>query len=96
MDVFSLVLIAQRNNHAQISTIVLYLMRLLIVLASYHQIHLILIEQMSSSMVWSSYILFALSYILTMITITILFIFIILTVNIFVDAIYEGYKKDSK
>lgn len=74
---------------------VLYLMRLLIVLASYHQIHLILIEQMSSSMVWSSYILFALLYILTMITITILFIFIILTVGIFVDAIYESYKRST-
>lgn len=75
---------------------VVYLMRLLIILASYHHIHLILIEQMSSSMVWSSYILFALSYILTMITITILFIFIILTVSIFVDAIYESYKKEHK
>lgn len=75
---------------------VLYLMRLLIIFASYHHIHLILIEQMSSSMVWSSYILFALSYVLTMITITILFIFIILTVSIFIDAIYEGYKKEHK
>ena len=74
---------------------VVYLMRLLIILASYHHIHLILIEQMSSSMVWSSYILFTLSYILTMITITILFIFIILTVSIFIDAIYESYERST-
>ena len=74
----------------------IYLMSLLVVLASYHQLHLFIISQAPTPMIWSSFILFIVQYATLMLLATIIITFIILMIHFGIEAINESYEKDNK
>ena len=73
----------------------IYLMSLLVILASYHQLHLFIISQAPTPMIWSSFILFIVQYAALMLLTTIIIAFIVLMIHFGIDAINESYKRST-